>query len=250
MARVIGVSSPKGGVGKTACAYLTAVALAEQGLRVAAVDADHDVGTLPWLVPTRAAGGARQALERREVAGDLLATGPHGVQVLAGPIGPADDPHRSAANLGALIQLLDHDAVVLDLGTGLSHPVIRFALERADHVLMVTGPELIGASRVEAALRRLVEQRRIDTEATTLVLNRVIAPEYAAAQLERFRRTGVRHDVAVPDDEHLGRMLDAGDLAIDALAPATQMAIRELAAATGPPSRTRTSTPRPTRSRT
>jgi flagellar biosynthesis protein FlhG len=233
MARVIAVSSPKGGVGKTACAYLTAVALVERGLRVAAVDADHDVGTLPLLVPAeaRVSGGARQALTARRVTTGMLARDPSGVEVLAGPIGPADDPARSAANLGALVAMLDHDAVVLDLGTGLSHPVIRFALDRADHVLMVTGPELIGASRVEAALRRLVEQRRIDTDELTLVLNRVIAPELAAAQLERFRRTGVRHDVAIPDDEHLSELLDAGAFAIGALAPGTQMAIRELAEA-------------------
>lgn len=231
MARVIAVSSPKGGVGKTACAYLTAVALAERGLRVAAVDADHDVGTLPLLVPERAHLGARQALEQRAITEQHLARDPSGAQVLAGPIGPADDPRRAAANLGALIDMLDHDAIVLDLGTGLSHPVIRFALERADHVLMVTGPELIGASRVEAALRRLVEQRRLDPDKVTLVLNRVLAPERAAAQLERFRRTGVRRDVAVPDDEHLSQMLDAGALATATLAPATRMALRELAEA-------------------
>ena len=186
-----------------------------------AVDADHDVGTLPLLVPAerRVTGGARHALSARRVTSELLCRDPSGLDILGGPFGPADHPHASAANLEALVGLLDHDVVVLDLGTGLSHPVIRLALERADHVLMVSGPELIGATRVEAALRRLIEHRRFDADHVTLVLNRVIAPELAAGQLERFRRTGVRHAVAVPDDEQLAELLDAGALAIDELRP-------------------------------
>src|SRR5918997_1112979 len=245
MARVIAVSSPKGGVGKTACALLTGVALAERGLRVVAVDADHDVGTLPLLVPaaSRAAQGARQALAARpdatpEALAPYLSRAPFGLDVLGGPFGPADEPRRTVANLATLAGLLEHvyDTVVLDLGTGLAHPLIRFALERADHVLMVTGPELIGASRVEAALRRLLDPHRgrLDPERVTIVLNRVRAPELAAAQLERFRRTGVRHDVAIPDDEHLGEMLDAGTFAIDSLRPATRMAVGELGVGGGP----------------
>ena len=227
------MSSPKGGVGKTACAYLTGVALAERGLRVVAVDADHDVGTLPMLVPAqrRVTGGARRALSARRVTPELLCRDPSGLDILGGPFGPADRPDASAANLEALIGLLDHDVVVLDLGTGISHPVIRLALERADHVLMVSGPEFIGATRVEAALRNLIEHRRFDADHVTLVLNRVIAPELAAGQLERFRRTGVRHAVAVPDDEQLAERLDAGALAIAGLRTATQMAVRELAEA-------------------
>ena len=244
-AGVLTVGSPKGGVGKTACAFLAASTLAERsGLRVVAIDADHDMGTLPLLVPDgqRADRGARQlleALDSIQAAANLhpyLTVAPSGLHILAGPFGPADRPQISVANLATLIALFErfYDLVVVDLGTGLTHPVIRFAVRRADRVLMVTSPDWVAAVRVEAGLRRLVGRDRqgpVVAERLAVVVNRAGDAETTAALIERLRRTGVHCQVAIPEDAQLATMLDSGTYSLRPLDIATRIAIRDLALA-------------------
>ena len=242
-AGVLTVTSPKGGVGKTACAYITGAALAERrGLRVIAVDADHDVGTLTLLLPgdarthrsARHLLGALDQIDSAEALAPYVSVDPSGLHVLGGPFGPADRPQETARNLAAVVDLLErfYDIIVLDLGTGLAHPVIRLGIQRADHVLMLTGPDRVGASRVESALRKLLDRdgrTRLPSERITLVLNRVTDIGDAAAMIETFRRTGVGLDVAIPHDDGLAAMLDTGTFDMEALVPETRIAVRELA---------------------
>ncbi len=131
---------------------------------------------------------------------------------------------------------------------------------------MVAGPDRVGATRVGSGLRKLLDRdgrTRLPSERVTLVLNRVTAIGDAAAMIERFRRTGVGLDVAIPHDDQLAAMLDTGTFDTEALVPETRIAVRELAlcamagaeapataVATGRPSGTRTSSPPRTRSRT
>ena len=48
-----------------------------------------------------------------------------------------------------------YEVVLLDLGTGVAGPLARFAIERADQVVLVTTPEWVTASVVLEALSHL-----------------------------------------------------------------------------------------------
>ena len=102
---VIVLASPKGGVGKTTCTFLIGATLASRrGLRVVAVDADHDVGTLDLLVPGngRTPRTARQALARPRpdrLRGRARAVHGRASQRAARPRGPGrpgDRPEQSS----------------------------------------------------------------------------------------------------------------------------------------------------------
>ena len=243
---VIAVTSPKGGVGKTTCTFLVGSTLAaRRGLRVVALDADHDVGTLDLLVPQNGSRRtARQALSHVETidsAAELtryMAVHPSGLHILSGPAGSAADPAELAANYGTLVALLErfYDVVLLDLGTGVSNVVARFALRRADQALMVSGSDYMSSTRVAAVTARLLDPSgpaRLRPDRFSVVVNRLPGTRDAAARLSAlgsaYREAGARTVVALPEDAQLAAMLDTGTYSLGPLARGTRMAIRELA---------------------
>jgi MinD-like ATPase involved in chromosome partitioning or flagellar assembly len=235
----VAVVSPKGGVGKTTCTLLCGEVLARHlRLRCVAVDANPDYGTLGLLAPDR--------LRSERSLADLLRSGeelahagavrpfvsplPSGLHLLAAPADP-----RAMADLGpehyrSLIELLDrfYEVVLLDLGTGLTDPLARFALERADQMVVVSTPEWVCAERVLAALDDLRATRA--GERATVVLNQ--APPERAVDRQVIEAAFRRHDaggrVAIPYDPRLRAMLDAGALDLDQLPRPTRMAIERL----------------------
>ena len=242
---VIAVASPKGGVGKTTCTFLIGATLAaRRGLRVVAVDADHDVGTLDLLVPNngsrRTARHALRDLDRIDSAAELapyMAVHPSGLHVLAGPAGSATDPNELAANYGTIVALLErfYDVVLLDLGTGFANPVARFAMLRADQAIMVSGSDFVSSTRVAKASARLLDPSgpaRLRPDRFTVIVNRLTDHERLAALLPSYRELGARTVVALPEDPQLAAMLDTGTYSLGPLARGTRMAIRELALTT------------------
>ena len=239
---VIAVVSPKGGVGKTTTTWLVGDALASVArASVCAIDANPDYGTLGLLVPDARRSDRTLAdllvdHEDREPpnAAELepyLSSLVSGLRVLEAP----SDLHVMAT-MGAqqyerLLELVQRQiaTVILDCGTGLASPVARWAMGRADQVLIVTTPDWVTSNNVSAALRHVPARR------ATLVLNQVrsgvagnrqaIADHFAAQAVER------RH--AVPYDEQLRTMLDSGTYELTGPKRATRLAVKRLAAQVG-----------------
>jgi MinD-like ATPase involved in chromosome partitioning or flagellar assembly len=245
-ANVVAVASPKGGVGKTTCAFLIGATLAaRRGLRVIAIDADHDVGTLGLLGPdSDSAATARDALrdlDSLESAAELmpyLSVHPSGLHILGGPAGSASRPEELAPAFGTLVALLErfYDLVLLDLGTGFANPVARFALKRADQTIMVTAVDRVTTTRVAAVVGRLLDPdgpARLRPDRFAVVINRVPrgrdAADRVAAVAAYFRELGSSSLVALPEDAQLAAMLDSGTYGLEPLEREMRMAIRQLA---------------------
>jgi len=178
------VASGKGAPGKTTLAIAIAAALGDSGWSVALVDADLRGGNVaPYLgldprrglVGLAVAGGpldARLATELQE--------GP-GCAVLAG----VERPELAAALTselvtGAIARLRSrYDRVVVDLGS----PPATGVLQAADHVLLVTAPDLVSLWNARLALRSLGEH---GGGHWSLVVNRREGREhYEADEIER-----------------------------------------------------------------
>ena len=116
-----------------------------------------------------------------------------------------------------------YEVVLLDLGTGVVGPLARFAVERADQVVLVTTPEWITSSVVLEALAYL------DHDRTTVAINKTYRRSRAAQIVEdRFRAERLHRAVAIPYDEQLATMLDSGAYALEALDSSTRRAIKRL----------------------
>ncbi|MDP2710335.1 MAG: hypothetical protein Q8O56_03875 [Solirubrobacteraceae bacterium] len=235
----VAVVSPKGGVGKTTCTLIAGDTLARHlHLRCVAVDANPDYGTLGSLAPDRSRSDRSLAdllrADREPVApGELrpyispLASGLH---VLAAPPAAEAMAALTEEHYGRLVELLGrfYELILLDLGTGLTGPLARFALHRADQAVVVATPEWVTAERVLAALGE-IQGRGVEGQ-LTLVLNQAPARETADRQLieSAFREADVARRVVIPYDPRLRQMLDAGAYDPAGLPRQTRTAIKQL----------------------
>jgi len=234
-ANTVSMISPKGGVGKTTSAFLVGNLLASHlKLRTIAVDANPDFGTLAALAPDRLRPERTLAdliagIDGAVTAADLnpyvarLSTGLH---LLGAPTDAELMSKIGPESYGQLLAFLSifYEVILLDLGTGITDPLARFAIERSDQVVLVTTPEFITSQSVAGALRYLAHDR------ATLVLNQ--AAKRDSADIRRieahFREQRLRRSVTIPRDERLRTMLDTGTYALGALDRGTRMPVKLL----------------------
>lgn len=235
----VAVVSPKGGVGKTTCTFLAGDILArELRLRVIAVDANPDYGTLGSLAPDpvrsdRSLADLLGSLDRIGSPGELrpfVSPLESGLHLLAAPGRAEVTATMTAESYEQLVGFLDrfYEVILLDLGTGLTDPIARYALENADQTLVVSTPEWVTADRVLHALDDL--GGTLAEDCLTLILNQ--APDGQAVDRQlieaAFRRQRPARRVTIPYDPRLRVMLDAGAYHPDGLDRSARLAIKQL----------------------
>jgi MinD-like ATPase involved in chromosome partitioning or flagellar assembly len=230
----VALISPKGGVGKTTCTFLVGNLLAGHlNVRAIAVDANPDFGTLARLTPDglrseRSLADLLDDADRFRTAAELtpyVARLPTGLHVLGGPRDAEGAARIGPGGYGELVALLGtfYEVVLLDLGTGVDGPLARFALDRADQVVVVTTPEWVTLSVVLEALSRAPHDH------TTVAINKSMSGPAAAHEIEdRFRTHRSHRAVTIPFDERLATMLDCGTYSLGALERQTRVAVKRL----------------------
>jgi MinD-like ATPase involved in chromosome partitioning or flagellar assembly len=233
-ANVAAIASPKGGVGKTSGTFVVGNLLATHlKVRVIAVDVNPDFGTLAELAPDerrsdRSIADLLADAERLHTAAELNAYVcrlPTGLHLLGAPPEPELAARLGPERYGELVAFLScfYEVVLLDLGIGVAGPLTRFAIERADQVVLVTTPEWITSSIVLEALWYLEHER------TTVAINKsLLRSDDARAIEERFRAEHLHRSVTIPYDQQLATMLDTGSYTLDALSRPTRVAIKQL----------------------
>ena len=234
-ANVVAVISPKGGVGKTTSAFVLGNLVADRlRLRVVAVDANPDFGTLASLAPDRLRCEHTLAellaeIEQVHTAADLrryVSALPSGLHVLGAPRNPDVMERLGPEAYGELLALLStfYELVILDLGTGVAGPIAQFAIGRADQIVLVTTPEWVTSSAVLEALEHLEHER------TTVACNKFYARRPAdLKELERrLRERRLHRTVAIPHDDQLATMLDTATYELDALSRTTRLPLKRL----------------------
>lgn len=230
----VALISPKGGVGKTTSTFLLGNLLATHlKLRVVAVDANPDFGTLARLSPDqrrceRSLADLLDNADRLKTAAELnpyVSRQATGLHVLGAPRDAEQTASLGPDRYGELIAFLScfYEVVLLDLGTGVAGPLARFAIDRADQAVLVTTPDWVTSSVVLDALAH------VQHEHTTVALNKSLlkAKDLPAVE-QRFRAEHLHRCVTIPYDEQLAATLDAGSYTLDALRRATRLAIKQL----------------------
>ncbi len=246
----IAVVSPKGGVGKTTCTFLIGNLLAEAlNLRVVAVDANRDFGTLASLAPDsarvdRSLADVLPHLEHIDSVSDVLAYVsqlPSGLHVLAAPEQAEVMAAMTPETYGDLLDLLGrfYEVILLDLGTGIIDPLAQFGIKRADQALLVTTPEYVTADKVIGALRYLNaeagwdsddEEESLNRKRLTVVLNRAPSERSGDRQVieSAFRRFGIGRHVTIPYDDRLRVMLDSATYSLAELDRSVRVPVKRL----------------------
>jgi MinD-like ATPase involved in chromosome partitioning or flagellar assembly len=231
---VVALISPKGGVGKTTSTFLIGNLLASHlKLRVVAVDANPDFGTLARLAPDdrRCERSLAELLDDADQLNTAAEVGryvsrlPSGLHLLGAPRDAELTATLGPDRYGELVAFLScfYEVVLLDLGTGVAGPLARFAIERADQVVLVTTPEWVTATVVLEALSHLQHDR------TTVAINKsLLRPADVRFIEERFRAEHLHHSITIPHDEDLAVMLDIGVYSLDPLDRPSRVAIKRL----------------------
>ncbi|NLK09117.1 MAG: MinD/ParA family protein [Firmicutes bacterium] len=143
--RVIVVTSGKGGVGKTNISVNLGIALAEQGLRVALMDADMGLANADILLGINPPYNLAHVINGEKTIKEIMAQGPAGLKLIAGGSGMTELADISRYNLSNLVNSLQDlddalDILLIDTGAGITSSVLSFALA-GDEILVVVTPD-------------------------------------------------------------------------------------------------------------
>ena len=220
-AKVICVTSGKGGVGKTNIAVNLAARFAAAGKRTVLLDADMGLANADVVCGLDLPFNLAHVISRRKRLSEVIADAPGGFKLVGGASGlatmadlPAEEHRRLMESLAQLEQACD--LILIDTGAGISPNVLSFT-RAADQVLVVTTPEPTSITDAYATIKVICRQRPAsDLRPISLLVNEVTSATEARRVYERVAKVA-RDFLNVP----LG---DAGFVPLD---PAVPRAVRQ-----------------------
>ncbi len=173
-ARVITVTSGKGGVGKTNITINLAIALSEQGKRVIILDADFGLANIDVLFGIVPQYTLLDVIKDKKNILEVLTDGPRNTKFISGGSGVEDLVKLDSLQLSRFVEnmaMLDKlaDIIIVDTGAGLSENVMSFIMA-ADEVLLVTTPEPTSITDAYALIKMV--SNRDKTKKIRVVINR------------------------------------------------------------------------------
>ena len=156
-ARVITVTSGKGGVGKTNVTVALAVAFARLGKKVLILDADLGLSNVDVILGASAPGNLFQVIHNGLDLNDVVADGPLGIKFISGGSGIYDLSNLSDSQIQYFLYQVGQfdnwaDIILIDTGAGLNRMVLNFVLA-ADEVIVVTTPEPTAVADAYAVIK-------------------------------------------------------------------------------------------------
>lgn len=144
-ARILTVSSGKGGVGKSNFTLNFALALKSLGRKVLLFDADIGMANIDVLMGIRPRYNLYHLLKGEKDITEIVELGSHALPFIAGGSGLADLFSLSEADLNYFTSQIETiseemDYILFDTGAGLSRETLNF-ITAADECLVVTTPE-------------------------------------------------------------------------------------------------------------
>ena len=193
-AKVLAVTSGKGGVGKTNITVNLAIALKRAGKKVLVIDADLGMANVDVVLGSRSHKHLLNLLEDGVELNNVLINGPYGVKYISGGSGIEKAIDFSMEQRQLLMQKLaacgsQADIILLDTGAGLGKNVMDFVLA-ADEVLLITTPEptaLTDAYAMMKAYSMYAKEKNL-----RLIINRVYDEQESKDIAAKLKQTAER----------------------------------------------------------
>ncbi len=187
-ARVITVTSGKGGVGKTNVTINLAIALSEQGQRVIILDADFGLANIDVLFGIVPQYTLLDVIRDRKNIQEVLTEGPRNTKFISGGSGVEDLVKLDRQQIARFVEnmaMLDKmaDIIIVDTGAGLSENVMSF-VTAADEVLLVTTPEPTSITDAYSLIKMVTNRDR--TKMIRVIVNRSESSEEANDVLNKL----------------------------------------------------------------
>lgn len=179
VARVITVTSGKGGVGKSSVSVNLAIALSKLGHRVIILDADFGLANVEVMLGIRPQYNLADLMFRGKNLSDIITAGPENIGFISGGSGIQELTNLTRDQIVYLIQKLVEldekaDIIIVDTGAGIADSVLEFVAASSE-VLLIATPEPTSITDAYALLKTLNRKTDISLQDTVIkmVANRI-----------------------------------------------------------------------------
>ncbi len=177
-ARIIAVTSGKGGVGKTFVSANLAAALTRRGQRVLVLDADLGLANLDVVLNLHPKTTLHDVFSGTASLEDALVKTPGGFTVLLAGSGMVEYSRLTPEVRNEFLRVLQtltprFDVILLDTGAGIAD-VVLFSISLASEVLVVATPEPTSLTDAYATIKVLALQQ--DRQHVRIVVNQAARP--------------------------------------------------------------------------
>ena len=192
VARVITVTSGKGGVGKSSLAVNLAIDFARLGKKVIIFDADFGLANIEIMLGIRPPYNLADLMFRGKNLEDIIVEGPEGIGFISGGSGIQELTMLSRDQIIYLTQKLFQldklaDIIIIDTGAGIADSVIEFVAASSEVLLVVT-PEPTSITDAYALLKTLNRKTEfsIKNSRIRVVANRISQPNEGPELFEKL----------------------------------------------------------------
>ena len=215
-ARVITVTSGKGGVGKSNTAINLAIQFRKMGQRVIILDADFGLANIEIMFGAVPKHNLCDLIYQGKNIKEIITWGPMDVGFISGGSGIAGMSNLSRNYLTYIIQNLAEldaiaDIIIIDTGAGISDAVLEF-LVASGEIILVTTPEPTSITDSYSLLKALNRHHRFSKENSKIkvIANRVDTEEEGKnlynklnAVVSRYLKLPIDYLGAIPQDNQL-----------------------------------------------
>lgn len=191
-ARVITVTSGKGGVGKSNVAVNLAVQMRKMGKKVLVFDADFGLANVEVMFGAIPKYNLGDVIYRGRGIREIISEGPLGIGFISGGTGVTGLNDLSQEQVVYLIRSLGEldrlaDVIIVDTGAGISSHVLEFAMASPE-VLLVTTPDPSSLTDSYSLLKAIYKNPKFkpDDSRISVLANRVISAEEGRGVYEKL----------------------------------------------------------------
>ena len=216
LARIITVTSGKGGVGKSNTSINLAIQFKKMGQRVIILDADFGLANIEIMFGAIPKHNLCDLIYQGKNIKDIITWGPMEVGSISGGSGIAGMSNLNKDYLNYIIQNLVEldslaDIIIVDTGAGISDAVLEF-LVASGEIVLITTPEPTSITDSYSLLKALSRHPRYQAETTAIkmIANRVSKEEEGQilynklnAVVSRYLKIPFVYLGSVPQDDKL-----------------------------------------------
>lgn len=218
LARVITVTSGKGGVGKSNTAINLAIQFKKMGQRVIILDADFGLANIEIMFGAVPKHNLCDLIYQGKNIREIITWGPMDVGFISGGSGIAGLSNLSRDYLVYIINNLAEldaiaDIIIVDTGAGISDAVLEF-LVASGEILLVTTPEPTSITDSYSLLKALNRHPRFSSDVSKIkvIANKVDSEEEGHGLFEkvdsvvsRYLKLPITYLGAIPRDAQLAK---------------------------------------------
>ena len=214
-ARIIAVTSGKGGVGKTFVSANLAAALTRRGQRVLVLDADLGLANLDVVLNLHPKITLHDVFTGKSSLDDAVIAAPGGFSVVLAGSGMVEYSRLTPEVRNQFLSVIQtlaprFDVILLDTGAGISD-VVLFSISLAPEVLIVATPEPTSLTDAYAAIKVLAMQQK--RQHMRMVVNQTARPGDGRAITSQLQQ--VLERFVTTDSGRPLRLIHMGDIPAD-----------------------------------